>query len=108
MYPSPLNGAPAGTLLLGTFLTCSSLSLGGIPGVFNGEGVKGVEKGWAAEVDVAGGGDSGSDRAAAVVKTRTYEEVIARFKRRRLQRWQIIVAVNGIMELGPSESRQRH
>ena len=31
----------------------------GIPGVFAGDGVKGVENGCAAEVDVAGGGLSG-------------------------------------------------
>ena len=91
MYPNPLNGAPAGTLLFGTFFTCSSLSLGGIPGVFDGDGVKGVEKGWAAEVDVAGGGGSGLDWAAAVVKARKYGEVIERFKRRRLHCWQIMM-----------------
>ena len=45
MYPNPLSGAPAGTLLLGRFFKYSGLSLGGIPGVFDGEGVKGVEKG---------------------------------------------------------------
>lgn len=45
IYPSPLSGAPAGTLLLGTLFDCPKLSLGGIPGVFEGEGVKGVEKG---------------------------------------------------------------
>lgn len=64
MYPSPLNGVPAGTLL-GERTGLLDAALGvvfgdeGIPGVFEGDGVKGVENGCAAEVEVAGGGLSG-------------------------------------------------
>ena len=63
MYPNPLNGVPAGTLLCGRadLLFAALVVLGdeGIPGVFAGDGVKGVEKGCAADVEVAGGGLSG-------------------------------------------------
>ena len=41
-----------------------------MPGVLAGEGVKGVEKGWAAEVDVAGGGDCGCKRVEKVERAR--------------------------------------
>ena len=66
MYPNPLNGVPAGTLLRGG-TGALELVLGdeGIPGVFEGDGVNGVENGCAAEVDVAAGGFSG--RASLVV-----------------------------------------
>ena len=61
MYPNPLNGVPAGTLLetcAGPLGADSGVvpEDGGIPGVFEGEGVNGVENGCAAEVEVAGGG----------------------------------------------------
>lgn len=64
MYPSPLNGVPAATLLggcAGTLDAALGVVLGdeGISGVFEGEGVKGVENGCAAEVEVAAGGLSG-------------------------------------------------
>lgn len=64
MYPNPLNGVPAATLL-GGCAGPSDAPLGalfgdeGMPGVFAGDGVKGVENGCAAEVEVAGGGLSG-------------------------------------------------
>lgn len=64
MYPNPLNGVPAATLLggcAGTLDAALGVVLGdeGISGVFEGEGVKGVENGCAAEVEVAAGGLSG-------------------------------------------------
>lgn len=64
MYPNPFNGVPAGTLLggrAGPLDVDLGVVLGdeGIPGVFAGDGVKGVENGWAADVEVAGGGLSG-------------------------------------------------
>lgn len=54
---------PAATLL--NFLGGSDFEEdpGGIVGVLDGEGVKGVEKGCAADVDVAAGGSEGRERA---------------------------------------------
>lgn len=91
MYPNPLNGVPAGTLLGGRagFLDATlGVVLGdeGIPGVFAGDGVKGVEKGWAAEVDVAGGGLSGRRSLEAVERGRRIEELGSNGSRRRVQR----------------------
>ncbi len=69
-------------------------NFGGIVGVFAGEGVNGVEKGWAAEVEVAGGGFEGLRRAEVVERLRKFEERgIERRYRGWVQRWQIIVAV---------------
>ena len=62
-------------------------------GVFEGDGVKGVEKGWAAEVDVAGGGFSGLWREGVVVMVRRREKKRDETARRWLQRVQIIVVV---------------
>ena len=50
MYPNPLSGVPAGTLLAGRadpFFAALGVVLGdeGRPGVFAGDGVKGVENG---------------------------------------------------------------
>ena len=70
MYPRPLSGVPAGTLLLGALFDAPGLSLGRMPGILDGDGVKGVEKGWAAEVDVAGGGDPELERLIVVEKVR--------------------------------------
>lgn len=89
--PNPFSGVPAGTLLLGILSDAEALSLGGIVGVLEGEGVKGVEKGWALDVDVAGGGDSGN-APVKVVEIARMEEVRTNLRdRRRVQRWQIIV-----------------
>ena len=41
-----------------------------MPGVLEGEGVNGVENGWAADVDVAAADDSGSGRAVVVAMVR--------------------------------------
>ena len=62
---------------------------GGVSGC-EGAGVKGVEKGWAAEVEVAGGGVGGRRRRVLVVieARRVRGE---NGERRRRQRWQIIV-----------------
>lgn len=64
MNPKPLSGVPADTLLrrrVGPLGAALGVVLGdeGISGVFEGDGVKGVENGCAAEVEVAGGGLSG-------------------------------------------------
>ena len=55
MYPNPFNGVPAGTLLggrVGPLDVDLGVVLGdeGIPGVFAGDGVKGVENGCGADV----------------------------------------------------------
>lgn len=91
MYPNPLNGLPAGTLLGGRaeFLDAAlGVVLGdeGIPGVFPGDGVKGVEKGCAAEVDVAGGGLSGRRSIEVVERGRRIVELWSDGDRRRVQR----------------------
>jgi len=79
---------------------------GGIVGVFAGEGVKGVEKGWAAEVEVAGGGFEGLGRVEVVERVREVEERgIERRYRRWVQRWQIIVAVEYGMVVARMRSR---
>ena len=96
MYPSPLKGVPAGTLLAGRadrLFAALGVVLGdeGIPGVFAGDGVKGVENGWAAEVEVAGGGLSGWRSLEVVVRVRRPVEWGNGCDRRRIQRWQIIV-----------------
>lgn len=83
---------PARTLLLGAPPDAFDFSLGGIDGVLEGEGVKGVEKGWAADVDIAGGGDSGWARIVDVESVRIDGEARARWEKRRVQRWQIIVS----------------
>ena len=57
-------------LLLGALPNAFDFSLGVIDGVLEGEGVKGVEKGWAAVVDVAGGRDSGWARIVVVESVR--------------------------------------
>lgn len=84
MYPSPLNWTPAATELLGIAEVSDPL---GIPGVFRGDGVKGVEKGWAADVDVAGGGDSGERRRGFVeiVRTKGLAELSSGLRRRLAQ-----------------------
>lgn len=73
MNPSPFNGVPAFTLLLGILSDIGGFPFGGIVGVLEGEGVKGVEKGWALEVDVAGRGDSGCAREKVVEMVRKDE-----------------------------------
>ena len=52
-YPNPLNGVPAGTELL--ICLCRADVETGNGGTV---GEKGVENGWAADVDVAAGGSS--------------------------------------------------
>ena len=79
MYPNPLNGVPAGTLLGGRadpLLAALGVLLSNecIPGVFAGDGVKGVENGCAAEVEVAGGGVSGLRSLEVVVLVRSAGE----------------------------------
>lgn len=96
MYPSPLNGVPAGTLLggrAGRLFAALGVVLGeeGIPGVFAGDGVKGVENGWAAEVEVAAGGLSGWRSLEVVVRVRRLVERGNGCDRRWIQRWQIIM-----------------
>lgn len=91
MYPSPLNGVPAGTLLggragpldaaLGTVLSDE-----GISGVLEGDGVKGVENGCAAEVEVAGGGLSGLRSLEVVERERKVVTLSFEDDRRRVQR----------------------
>ena len=76
MYPNPFSGVPAGTLLRGradALFAALGVVLGdeGIPGVFAGDGVKGVENGCAAEVEVAGGGLSGWRSLEVVVMVRS-------------------------------------
>ena len=51
--------------------------------------MNGVEKGWAAEVDVAAGGFAGEDRCTAVDNLRRF---VLRLKPRR-QRWHIMILV---------------
>ena len=50
--------------------TAEGGAVGGKPSVFLGEGERGVEKGCAAEVDVAAGGESGRRRRDVVEKDR--------------------------------------
>ena len=74
IYPNPLNGVPAGALLggcAGPWDVALEVVFGdeGISGVFEGDGVKGVENGCAAEVEVAAGGLSGR-RSLEVVERR--------------------------------------
>lgn len=96
MYPNPLNGVPAATLLggrAGPLDAALGVVLGdeGMPGVFEGDGVKGVENGCAAEVEVAGGGLSGSRKLEVVERGRMVIGWRIEGDRRRVQRWQIIV-----------------
>lgn len=91
MYPNPLRGVPAGALLggcSGPFDAALGVVLGdeGISGVFEGDGVKGVENGCAAEVEVAGGGLSGQRSLEAVERERKGVELNAEDDRRRAQR----------------------
>lgn len=92
MNPSPLSGVPATTLLLAVLSDAENFSLGGIVGVLDGEGVKGVENGWALEVDVAAGGDSGSARRVAVEMARKEEGTTELRDSNPVQRWHIIVS----------------
>ena len=59
-------------------------------GVLLGEGVYGVLKGWAAEVDVAGAGELGLGFWGVVVRRRVWWERRAR-RSWFVQRWQIIL-----------------
>ena len=91
MYPNPLKGVPAGTLLGGRadpLFPDLGVVLGdeGIPGVFAGDGVKGVENGCAAEVEVAGGGFSGRRSLEVVVRVRSVVGWGNGSDRRRIQR----------------------
>lgn len=91
MYPNPLNGVPAGTLLGGCAGPLDAalrvvFGDGGISGVFEGDGVKGVENGCAAEVEVAGGGLSGWRSLEAVDRGRRFVERGKEGDRRRVQR----------------------
>ena len=99
MYPNPLNGVPAGTLLggcAGPLDAALGVVFGddGIPGVFAGDGVKGVENGCAAEVEVAGGGLSGWRNLEVVEMGRRVVEWKIDGDMRRVQRWQIIVCTD--------------
>ena len=96
MYPNPLNGVPAGTLLEGCAGPLeAALGLvpgdGGMPGVFEGEGVKGVENGCAAEVEVARGGLSGWRSLEVVERERRVADCKIDGDSKRVQRWHIIV-----------------
>lgn len=96
MYPNPLNGVPAGTLLEvcpGPFEAALELvpGDGGMPGVFEGDGVNGVENGCAAEVEVAGGGVSGWRILEVVERERRVADWKFDGDSRRVQRWHIIV-----------------
>lgn len=73
---------PAGTEDLGALVSLAALPVGKLD-MLDGEGVRGVEKGWAAEVDVAAGGFSGRGRRAVAEKARMgwKEEII------RLAQW---------------------
>ena len=91
MYPNPLSGVPAGTLLGGRpdpLFAALRVVLGeeGIPGVFAGDGVKGVENGCAAEVEVAGGGLSGWRSLEVVVRVRSVVKRGDDCDRRQIQR----------------------
>lgn len=91
MYPNPLNGVPAATLLggcAGPLDAAFGAVFGdeGRPGVFAGDGVKGVENGCAAEVEVAGGGLSGRRSLEVVERGRKVTERVSDGDRRRLQR----------------------
>ena len=90
-YPSPLSSVPAGALLggrPGVLDAALGVVLGdeGIPGVFAGDGVKGVEKGCAAEVDVARGGLSGWRSLEVVERGRRIVVLGDDGERRRIQR----------------------
>ena len=61
--------------------------------------MKGVEKGWAADVEVAGSGDSGWARLVVVESVRIDGEARARWEKRRVQRWQIIVSCWLLMKI---------
>ena len=67
---------------------CETASL--YSGLRAGEGVKGVENGWAAEVDVAAGGLAGDGRRVVVEKKRSEDMGW----RRERQRWQIMFCGN--------------
>ena len=91
MYPSPRNGVPAATLLggrAGPLDVALGVVLGdeGISGVFEGDGVKGVENGCAAEVEVAGGGFSGWRSPEVVERRRRVAGRRSDGDRRRVQR----------------------
>lgn len=91
IYPRPLNGVPAGTLLggcVGPLAVAFGVVLGdgGISGVLEGDGVKGVENGCAAEVEVAGGGLSGWRSLEVVVRGRRVVERRSEGDKRRVQR----------------------
>ena len=82
---------PAGTLLVGRTGPLD-VDLGvvvgdeGMPGVFAGDGVKGVENGCAADVEVAGGGLSGRRSLEVVERGRKTLERGKDGDRRREQR----------------------
>ena len=91
MYPNPRNGVPAATLLggrAGPSAAALGVVLGdeGISGVFEGDGVKGVENGCAAEVEFAGGGFSGRRSLEVVERGRRVREGGNDGIRRRVQR----------------------
>ena len=95
MYPNPLNGVPAGTLLEGCAGPLEAtlgvvLGDGCMPGVLEGEGVKGVENGCAAEVEVAGGGLSGWRSLEVVERGRRVAGCRNGDDSRRVQRGHII------------------
>lgn len=82
---------PATTLLggcAGAWDAALGVVLGdeGISGVFEGDGVEGVENGCAAEVEVAGGGLSGWRNLEAVERERRVVEWRSDGDRRRVQR----------------------
>lgn len=86
--PNPFNTVPAGTLLSGIGgVSFDEDSPGGMPGVLDGEGVNGVEKGWAADVEVAGGGSEALARTQVAEKAREwgrrYEENLYRRQAQR-------------------------
>lgn len=96
MYPSPFNSVPTGTLLGGcprSLDVALGVVLGdeGILGVFEGDGVKGVEKGCAAEVEVAGGGLSGWSSLEAMERGRRVMKRRSGGDSSRVQRRQIML-----------------
>lgn len=83
---------PAGTELFGAASVLLFDEPPGISGVLDGEGVNGVEKGWAADVEVAASGDSGARWREDVVRVRRGRER-GMEESLRVQRRQIIVVI---------------